>query len=44
MALNAETKELKQAVENLTAGREEGVKRAVDAAMIILAGRDGVES
>ena len=35
-ALNAETKELKQAVNNLTAGREEGVKRAVlDEAMTI---------
>ena len=32
-ALNAETKELKQGVESLTAGREEGVKRAVDDAM-----------
>jgi len=29
LALNAETKELKQGVESLTAGREEGVKRAV---------------
>jgi len=29
-ALNAETKELKQAVNNPTAGREEGVKRAMD--------------
>jgi hypothetical protein len=34
-ALNAETKELKQAVDNLTARREEGVKRAVDEATTI---------
>jgi hypothetical protein len=33
--LNAETKELKQAVDNITAGREKGVKRAVDEAMTV---------
>ena len=33
--LDAKTKELKQAVDNLTAGREKGVKRAVDEAMTV---------
>jgi hypothetical protein len=32
-ALNAETKQMKQGVESSTAGREEGVKRALDDAM-----------
>jgi hypothetical protein len=34
-ALNAKIKELKQAINNLTAGREEGVKGAVDEAMTL---------
>jgi hypothetical protein len=33
--VHADTKELKQAINILTAGREEGVKRAVDEAMTI---------